>query len=483
VQPDRRRDAALPPHPSGAARYGAHRWIQAEPIDRTALRVAVALLVGSFPTILGTTTVSVALHELTVDLGVGVEVVSWVTTAYLLSLCVVIPLVGWLQGLLGARRLWIAALSTFLVGSLLCGAAWDAPSLIVARVVQGLGGGAMMPLLTTILIQVTPARDRPRVTSLVALSMALGPILGPVVGGVALAAADWRWLFWMNVPLSLVGLWLAWRLVPVDEPGRRTRLDVVGLCLLPPALFGMVWGLSRVTGDVPRPSVWTPVAAGAVLLAAFVWWARRRGGDALVDLRVLRSRPTWAATAVLFLSGAALHGAMFLLPLYWQQVRGADALAAGLLLVPQGVGSLLSRVVALRLMEARGPQVVAVVGFALTALATVPFALAEAGAGLLLLESALFVRGLGIGMVVVPLFSVAFDGLEHDEVPHASIVVRIGQQIGGAVGVALLAVVLASVTATSGSPGAGFDVTFWWACGIAALAMLGSFALPRRTRP
>ena len=216
------------------------RPVASEPIDRTALRVAVAVLVGSFPTILGTTTVSVALHELGTALGVGVDLLSWVTTAYLLALCTAIPVVGWLQGLLGARRLWIAALAVFLAGSLLCGAAWDAQALIVARVVQGLGGGVMMPLLTTILVQATPRSDRARVTSFVALTTALGPILGAVVGGLVLGVADWRWLFWGNVPLALTGLVLAWWLIPPDGPRRRTRLDVVGVASATGTLRGPV---------------------------------------------------------------------------------------------------------------------------------------------------------------------------------------------------------------------------------------------------
>ena len=450
--------------------------MSADPIDPTARRVAVAVLVGSFPTVLGTTTVSVALHELGTDLGVGVDVIAWVTTAYLLALCVAIPVVGWLQGMLGARRLWIAALWLFLVGSLACGAAWDAPSLIVARAVQGTGAGIMMPLLTTILVQTTPPRDRLRVTSIVALTTALGPILGAVVGGLVLGVADWRWLFWMNAPPVLVGLGLAGWLIPPDGPRTRARLDVVGLCLLPPALVAVLWGLSGVArGRVADVAV--ALAAGLCLLVAFVAWALHRGGSALVDLRVLRSRPTGAATAVLVVSGAVLHGSMLVLPLFVQDVLGFDPVGAGLLLVPQGVGSLLSRVVALRLMAARGTRVVSALGFLLTVAGTVPFALAPPDADPRVLGAALLVRGLGIGMVVVPLLSVAFDGLARDEVPHASIVTRIGQQVGGSLGVAGLAVVLASDG--SGSATAAYALAFWWACGIAALAVPLSWALPR----
>ncbi len=447
--------------------------------DRNALRIAIALLAGGVTVILASTTVSVALHGIALDLDVGVGTVQWVVTAYLLALCVAIPLVAWLQGLVGGRRLWMGGLVLFLLGSVLCSAAWDAPSLIAARVVQGLGGGVITPLLTTILMQATPEPDRPRLTSIVAVSTAVGPILGPVIGGLVLGVADWRWLFLLNVPLCLVGLGLAWRLVPPDDAGPRVRLDVVGLLLLPPALVGLLWGLSNVTDSAPwRGEMLGPIAVGLALLVAFVAWAVHRRGRALVDLRVLRFRSMWAAAALLFLSGAALHGALLLLPLYWQQVRGADALGAGLLLIPQGLGSLASRTVAVRLMAVRGGRVVSVLGFLLVAGGTVPFVFADAGTSTWVLMVALLVRGLGIGIVVVPLFTVAFAGLQRDEMPHASIVIRISQQMGGAVGVALLAVVLGSVTTATGSLTTGFAHAFSWAAGFAGLAMLLSGALP-----
>ncbi len=452
-------------------------------IDRTALRITVAVLVGGITVILDSTIVSVALHQLGADLHAGVDAIQWVSTAYLLSLGVVIPVVGWLQSRLGAKRLWMAALAVFLLGSVLCSLAWDAPSLIGFRVIQGIGGGAMLPLMTTMIMQATPGADRARLMSVVALPAAVGPILGPVIGGLILGAGSWRWLFLVNVPLCLAGLYLAHRLIPADEPGRRVRLDVVGLVLLSPALVALLWGVSNVSGagGFTRADVLVPIVAGAVLLLAFVLWALRRPADALVDLGVLRSRPTWAATALMFLSGASLYGAMLLLPLYWQELRGTDALAAGLLLIPQGVGSLLSRSVAARLLERVGARGVSVLGFVLVGLATVPFAVAGAHTSTWALMATLFVRGLGLGIVVIPVMTVAFVGLSRDRVPHASIVTRIGQQVGGSVGVALLAVILTSSTARTGSLTTGFDTAFWWSVAFTGVGLLLCFALPGRT--
>jgi predicted MFS family arabinose efflux permease len=211
-----------------------------------------------------------------------------------------------------------------------------------------------------------------------------------------------------------------------------------------------------------------------------VAWALRRRGAALVDLEVLRSRPTWAATTLMFLSGASLYGAMLLLPLYWQQLRGMSALGAGLLLIPQGIGSLLSRTAAARLLELISARWVAVLGFLLVGAATVPFALADAHTADWILLTTLFVRGLGLGIVIIPLMTVAFVGLAREQVPHASIVTRIAQQVGGSAGVALLAVILATSAAGGGSPARAFDVAFWWTVGFTAVALILSFVLPGR---
>lgn len=233
-------------------------------IDPTALRTAIAVLAGGITVILDSTIVSVALHELATDLHADVATIQWVSTAYLLALGVVIPVVGWLQSRLGGKRLWIAALTVFLLGSVLCSFAWDAPSLIGFRVLQGLGGGAMMPLMMTMIMQQVRGKDIGRLMSLVALPAALGPILGPVIGGLILGAGSWRWLFLVNVPLCLIGLALAVRLIPADEPGRRIRLDVVGLVLLSPRWSPCSTACPRCPASTASraPARWSRCSAG-----------------------------------------------------------------------------------------------------------------------------------------------------------------------------------------------------------------------------
>jgi predicted MFS family arabinose efflux permease len=259
--------------------------------------------------------------------------------------------------------------------------------------------------------------------------------------------------------------------------------------LLSPGIVGILYGLSNAskTDGFARPDVYAPLLIGVALLLAFVIYARRLGERALVDVRLFAHRAVASASALLFLSGAALYGAMLLLPLYFQDVRGVDALDAGLLLVPQGVGTFLSRSLAGRLTDTLGAKWVTMIGFAIVGAATVPFAFASASTNEWILMAALLVRGFGLGAVTIPLMTAAYVGLERSDVPHASIITRIAQQVGGSFGVALLAVILdgalAHLVATNGPPSSAFDQAFWWSIGFTCLAVVLSLALPGRPRP
>jgi EmrB/QacA subfamily drug resistance transporter len=458
-------------------------------IDPEVMKVASVLLVGALAVVFDTTIVSVALRTLALQLHTTVTTIQWVSTGYLLALGVTVPLAGWAQARFGGKRTWMVALTLFLVGSIACSLAWDAPSLIAFRVLQGIGGGLMLPLLQTLIMQAAGGKNLGRTMSIISLPTALGPILGPVIGGVILNWLDWRWLFWVNVPFCVVGLFLAWRFLPKDASGARPKLDVIGLVLLSPSLVGILYGLSNVskTGGFGRGDVLIPLIIGALLLASFAIYSVRLKGRALVDVRLLNRRPVASGTILMFLSGGALFGAMLLLPLYFQEVRGADPLLAGLLLVPQGIGTLLSRSLAGRLTDSIGARWVAAVGFAIVAAATVPFAFATATTNEWYLMAALVVRGFGMGAVFIPIMTAAFVGLDRPEVPHASILTRISQQVGGSFGVALLAVILdaalASYTAPTLAEAAGaFDQAFWWCVGLSALAVVFSIALPTRAK-
>jgi EmrB/QacA subfamily drug resistance transporter len=442
----------------------------------------LALIVGGIAAILDSTMVSLALHTLVVKLHSSDGTIQWVTTGYLLAMAVAIPTTGWADSRWGGKRVWMAALVVFVLGSVLCALAWSGASLIGFRMLQGFAAGLIFPLMQTLGVKAAGGRASSSLIATVSVPLALGPILGPVLGGVILNWLNWRWLFLINVPVTAVGLVLAWRLLPADRPDTvagRVRLDVIGLVLLAPALAATLLGLSNLAqdGGIDHTGVVVPLAAGIALLVAFCAWALAPSErQPIVDIRLLRLHSLGTACSVLFSAGAAIYAGMFLLPLYYQQLRGETALHAGLLLIPQGVGSLIARFAVSKLVARLGARLVTIASFLLAAAATVPFAFAGPHTSPWLLGAALLVRGIGIGSVLIPPLSVAYQDVPLPGVPHATMNTRITQQLGASLGTAIVAVALQAPLAHGAT--SAFRGAFSWAIGITIAALIPALALP-----
>jgi EmrB/QacA subfamily drug resistance transporter len=460
---------------------------RSEPLDPALVKLALAIAVGSLAPILDLTIVNVAIDSLQRHLHTNVSTIQWVSTGYLLAVAMTIPVSGWAFQRFGARRCWMVSLAVFVAGSALCGVAWSAGSLIAFRIFQGVGGGMLLPLAQTILVNAAGRERLARIVPFIAIPSQAGPVLGPVIGGLILSNASWRWIFYVNVPVVLVALVLAWRTVPQTKIKADRRLDLRGLALLSPALALFVYGFSEagVTGGFDHTKVIAPLAAGLAILAGYLVHALRSRVEPPLNLRFLRFRGYATSSAMMFLSGVMLIGGLFVLPLYYQQARGASALQAGLLLAPQGIGVAIGALGAGRLVDKMGASVrlVALVGLVLITAATVPYVLATAHTSEALLSVVLVVRGAGLGLVVIPMTTAAYTGLPHSAVPSATTGVRIFQQIGGALGTAVLAVILQrALPATPSSHGlaSAFDTTFAWVLGLTALSFVPALLLPGR---
>jgi MFS family permease len=306
-------------------------------LNREILAPAVAVVLGAIMTILDATIVNVAVPTLGRDLHTSISTIQWVPTVYLLAFASVIPFTGWAAGRFGAKPVWLASVGLFMVGLLLAGLSPSIGALIGFRAVQGLGGGMIMPLGQLILAEAAGPKRMGRVMSIVGVPMLLAPIFGPLIGGFLIDAASWRWIFFVNLPVGLLAIALAVRLLPAAATRSAQRLDVIGAVLLSGGLALFLYGLAE-TGQHARwmaPAALGPMAAGAVLVALFVRHARRVP-DPLIDLRLFRHRGFAAGTAANFVLGTALFAVALLLPLYFQILRGRSPLQTGLLLAPQG---------------------------------------------------------------------------------------------------------------------------------------------------
>ena len=474
-----------------------------EPLGREVWIVAAVVITGVVMSILDTTIVNVALETLSRELKAPLSTIQWVSTGYLLALAIVIPLTGWMSERYGAKRIWMISVALFGIGSALCGLAWSAESLIFFRVLQGLGGGMIMPVGMSVLTQTAGPHRVGRVMSVVGMPMLLGPILGPVIGGLIVDNASWRWIFYVNVPIAAVALLLASRLLHADA-GRADagKLDVTGLALLSPGLGSLVFGLTQTEthGGLGAPIAWMPIAAGLLLIAAFVrhaWFADRP----LIDLKLFRNVGFSAASGTTFLLGGALFGAMLILPLYYQVARGESALTAGLLMAPQGVGAAMAMPLAGRLTDRIGGGPIALVGIIVMTLGTLPFAFVGADTPYGLLAGLLVVRGLGLAGAMMPSMAAAYAMLTPAAVPRATSALNIVRQIGGSIGTAVLAVVLQgqirdAVGAggqlhrlpenvrerTAGPLADAFAHTFWLAVALSVVAIVPATVLFLSTR-
>jgi EmrB/QacA subfamily drug resistance transporter len=431
---------------------------ETEPLGREVWLVASVVIVGVIMSILDTTIVNVALETLSRELHAPLSTIQWVSTGYLLSLALVIPLTGWMSERYGAKRIWMVSVALFGIGSALCGAAWNAESLIVFRILQGLGGGMIMPVGMALLAQTAGPSRVGRVMSVIGVPMLLGPILGPVLGGLIVDNASWRWIFYVNVPIVLVALLLAQRVLHEDA-GRADagRLDTTGLALISPGLVAIIFGLSQseTHGGFGATIVWGPVVAGVVLVALFVrhaWFADRP----LLDLKLFKNAGFSAAAGSTFLLGGALFGTLLILPLYYQIARGESALTAGLLMAPQGVGAAIAMPLAGRLTDRVGGGKVALVGIIVMTLGTLPYAFVGAETPYWLLAGLLVIRGLGLASSMMPSMAAAYAVLDRAAVPRATSALNVMRQVGGSIGTAILAVYLqGQIKETLGASGGG----------------------------
>jgi EmrB/QacA subfamily drug resistance transporter len=465
---------------------------RAPQIDPHVLRVAVVVILGIIMSVLDTTIVNVALHDLSHDLSTPLSGIQWVITGYLLSLAAVIPVTGWAVRRYSARRLYMIALIVFTAGSALCGLAQTSQELIAFRVIQGIGGGMLTPIGQMILVKAAGPRNLPKVMSLVGVPVVVAPIFGPTIGGLLVQSVGWQWIFEVNVPVGALALVLALKLLPRDQAGSAEagRLDVIGLVLAAVGVVGITYGLSEseAAGSLTSDRVIIPVLVGLVLLAAFVGRSRRIPHPVL-DLSLFRNRAYTAASIVTFCLGAALFGAMILLPLYFQEVLGDSALKTGLLLIPQGIGGGIGMFLSGKATERFGAGRTALAGGLVMAAATIPFVMVTPSTPYLLLAVAMVVRGVGMGLSMMPSMTAAFSVLSREQVNDASPQLTVLQRVGGSLGTAIIAVVLQSnLTHIVAGPHAtaaaatGFGQTYWWVMGATLIALVPTALLARIER-
>lgn len=436
------------------------------------------LVLSAFVMILNETILSVALRDLSVDLGVTATTVQWLTSGFLLTMAVVIPLTGYLLERFTPRQVFAAAMTFFVVGTLVGALAPGFAVLLVGRVLQACGTAVMLPLLMTTVMRLVPVEKRGATMGTITIVIAVAPAVGPTVGGAILSTLDWRWMFWLVLPLAVAALVLGTTFLRLPTPTRAVPLDVASVVLSALGFAGVLYGLSTLgeAGGLTSPAPWASIVGGLVVLVVFTRRQLRLARDdrALLDLRTFAHRDFSAGVLVTALAFLCFLGAaVILLPLYLQTVLGTSTFVSGLVLLPGGLAlGLLGRPVG-ALYDRLGARRLVVPGATAMAVALWLFATLGDSSPIGEVVAIHVLLMIGLGMMITPLLTDSLGALPETLYPHGSAILSTLQQVAGAFGTAVfISVATAATVNPEGLPGpAGLRLAFVVAGSIGVLTV------------
>ncbi|MBJ3784922.1 MDR family MFS transporter [Devosia sediminis] len=432
---------SAPHHPDNAA--------------RNRLVIAI-LLVSTFVVFLNETIMSVAIPHLMADLGIAASTAQWLTTAFLLTMAVVIPITGFLLQRINTRPIFLLAISIFSVGTLVCALSPGIELLIAGRVVQAVGTAIMMPLLMTTVMTLVAPEARGKTMGNISIVMSVAPAIGPTIGGFILAHYDWRFMFYFTLPIALGALVLgALRIRNVSTP-RYAPLDYLSVVLSALAFGGLVYGLSSLGEGAGHPSAipaWVPVAVGLAAMAVFVWRQTRLQDKALLDLRTLQHKNYSFALIVMAIAMVALLGSSILLPIYTQNVLGLDTLQTGMILLPGGLLMGFMGPIVGRLYDRVGPRPLLVPGVILVSLVMWALTMVSQYTPIWAVVAGHMTLSFGLALAFTPLFTASMGSVPMPLYSHASAILGSVQQVAGAAGIALFVAVMSLRTASAAAEG------------------------------
>lgn len=403
--------------------------------------VAVAVALGALLEIIDTSIVNVALTDMAASLGATIEQMSWVVSSYGIANVIILPLAAWLGHRFGKKRYFLFSLVGFTVASALCGFATSLPTLVVARVLQGLTGGGLMAKAQSILFETFPREEQAMAQGFFGAIVIAGPTIGPTLGGYLVTNVGWRWIFFVNLPLGILAVFMVLAALPPDEENsaRRAPVDWIAITLLAIGLGSLQTFLEEGHSDDWFESRFITVMAVAAVVGISVFVMRSlRSEHPVVDLRVLRHRSLWAGSILSVVVGMALYGALFSLPIFAAQVMRFNSQQIGMLLLPGALASAATMPIASRLIRSISPRILLVCG-----------ALIMVGAVLLLanlspqtskedLFGPLMIRSFGQVLMFLPLSMAALGPIPKEDIAAATGFFSLTRQLGGSIGVALL---------------------------------------------
>jgi EmrB/QacA subfamily drug resistance transporter len=404
--------------------------------------VAIVVIFGIFMSILDTTIVNIAIPRLQTAFGASLADVQWVSTGYTLAQGVATPLTPFFSGRLGLKRFYLIVLALFTIGSALCGLAWSLPVLIFCRLLQGVGGACLLPMSITLLYREFPPEERGTALGVLGVPILLAPALGPTVGGYIVTYFGWQLIFYINVPIGIFGLIMGIIFLRESPANRNVHFDLPGFLLSAAGLASLLYGLSDVSTDGwGSVKVLSYIIGGLIALTVFIIVELEivgRGGEPLLDLRLFKNQPFATGNIAYVMVTFALFGGLFLVPVYLQNLRGQDAFQAGLLLLPQALGSMAAVVIGGRLVDRIGVKAVVIPGLILLALALWGFSFTTLQTPFMNFQVLLILRGFGLGLSAQPLTVAILAEIKPIQLSQGTTINSVIRNVASSLGVAVL---------------------------------------------
>jgi len=404
--------------------------------------VVIAVMSGAFLVVLDTTVVNVALPKIMAAFGVNVDKIEWIVTAYMIAMAIMMPSVGWLSARIGNKTLFMASLIIFTAASCLSGAAWNVDALIVFRIFQGIGAGALMPIAMVIIFEAFPPEERGLAMGVYGIGATFGPAIGPTLGGYLTDQFSWHLIFYINIPIGLIGIVLAAIILPPDEHKKQIHFDILGFLTMAVFLGSLLAALSQGQREGWSSFYILTLFSVAVFGLVTFLWVERLTKEPFIDLSVYKTFAHTMATIVFIIQGFGLYGSTFLIPLYFESMLDYTALQAGLLMLPMAVVVAVILPLAGRMADRMDGRIPITFGVLFSALSLYWLSLVDLRTSDTTAYLMLIVRGLGIGFIFPPLMNLALKCLPPEKTAVGSGLMNVSRQIGGAFGVAIIGVLL-----------------------------------------
>lgn len=422
---------------------------QLERIPKSTMIAAWAIALGAIMPMLDSTMINIAINDLTKYFDTSLNFIQWGVTGYILAMAVAVPFSGWLMDHFDGKRVYISAVVTFGIVSVLTGLSPNIFCFILFRLVQGFSAGIISTLMATLLVKTTGQDKIGRVMAIVSIPMILGPILGPVVGGFIIHYVSWQWIFYLNIIVMIIITPVMIKRLPSYEPfNKGKKLDWFGIINLSLISITLIYGITHATETASFTNIETVLvlSASIILIMIYLIYNRVQDYQTVLPTNLFKNRNYAASSSGLFLANLAIMGPMIIFPLFFQNFKGFNTIEAAIALMPQGIGMLLARPLIGKLTDQYGAKKVILVSLILSIVASIPFVFVDGNTSIIILSMLLLLRGISVGGILLPFTTNTYADLKDEQLPQAGITINIVENIGSSFGSALIATVVATIS-------------------------------------